>query len=332
MNLETQSFLSRMNKKIVTVTLNPAIDKSSTVNSVAPEIKLRCEAPRYDPGGGGLNVSRVIQSLGGSSMAVYASGGLYGRQLQNLLDEEGLSHRPFPIAEPTRENLTIYEEKTGLQYRFGFPGAEMKKKEWQGLLESILALDPVPDFLVASGSLPPGVPEDFYASLADRMNAKGCQTILDTSGNPLREALSSATYIMKPNPRELGHLVGRRLDDLAAIKIAAKEVVAKTRLEALVVSLGADGVFLVEAQSIIHIPSPPVEVRSKVGAGDSLVGALVLALAKGMPLVEAVRYGVAAGTAAVMTPGTELCRKHDVERLFLQITQNKDGETHEKFQ
>ncbi len=307
-------------KKIVTLTLGPAIDKSATVEKVEPEEKLRCESPRHDPGGGGLNVSRVIKRLGGSSLSIYAAGGLYGRQLQNLLEKEGLDHHPFEIQEQTRENLTIFETASSRQFRFGFPGARLEEAEWLGLLEEILSLNPFPGFLVASGSLPPGVPENFYADLAEKVFEKGCKLILDTSGPPLLKALSAPVFLMKPNPRELGQLAEKELKNLTAIKAAAQEVLKKNKVEVLVVSLGAEGALLVTTSSLVHIPSPRVEVQSKVGAGDSMVGALVLGLAKGMELQEAIRYGVAAGSATVMTPGTALCRREDVERLYLEMS------------
>jgi 6-phosphofructokinase 2 len=160
-------------KTIVTMTLNPAIDKSSSVDHVVAERKLYCKPPRFEPGGGGVNVSRAIKKLGGKSLLLYPAGGLTGKRLQELLDDEGLDHRPFPIEGVTRESLVVLEESTGQQYRFGMPGPELQEKEWEQFLRELATMEPSPDYVVASGSLPPGVPADFYAQIARIGKKKG---------------------------------------------------------------------------------------------------------------------------------------------------------------
>jgi len=303
-------------KTIVTMTLNPAIDKSSSVAHVTAERKLYCKPPRFEPGGGGVNVSRAIKKLGGESMLLYPAGGLTGERLQGLLDEEGLNHRPFPIEGLIRESLVVMEESTGRQYRFGMPGPEFQEQEWEQFLTALSAMDPAPDYLVASGSLPPGVPADFYARVARAGKKKGAKTIIDASGEALEEALKEGVYLIKPNVREFRELVGEDIKEESQIKVEAQKMVKSGRCEVLVISLGAAGALMVSEEISEHILPPTVPIVSKVGAGDSMVAGIVLSLARGKPLRESVLFGAAAGTSAVMTPGTELCRREDAERLF----------------
>jgi 6-phosphofructokinase 2 len=303
-------------KNIVTISINPAIDKSSSVAHVVAERKLYCKQPRFEPGGGGVNVARAIRKLGGESVLLYAAGGLTGERLQELLNEEDLVHRPFPIKGTTRESLVISEESTGQQYRFGMPGPEFQKKEWEQFLRELLVIEPTPDYLVASGSLPPGVPSDFFAQVARVGKSKGAKTIIDTSGEALEKALQEGVYLIKPNVREFRELVGEDIIEKSQIKAESQKMIRSNRCEILVISLGADGVLMVTDEIAEHILPPIVPVVSKIGAGDSMVAGIVLSLARGKPHRESVIFGVAAGAAAVMTPGTELCKREDAERLF----------------
>lgn len=303
-------------KTIVTMTLNPAIDKSSSVAHVTAERKLYCKPPRFEPGGGGVNVSRAIKKLGGESLLLYPVGGLTGKMLQKLLDREGLSHRPFPIEGLIRESLVVLEESTGRQYRFGMPGPEFQEQEWKQFLAALSIMDPAPEFLVASGSLPPGVPADFYARVARVGKEKGAKVIIDVSGEAMKKALDEGVYLIKPNVREFRELVGKEIKEEARIKAEARKMIESGRCELLVISLGAAGALMVSKEVVERIPPPTVPIVSKVGAGDSMVAGIVLSLARGRSPRESVLFGVAAGAAAVMTPGTELCRRDDAERLF----------------
>jgi 6-phosphofructokinase 2 len=303
-------------KTIVTMTMNPAIDKSSGVAHVVAERKLYCKPPRFEPGGGGVNVARAMKKLGGESSLLYPAGGLTGERLQELLDQEGLDHRPFPIEGLIRESLVILEESTGLQYRFGMPGPEFQEEEWERCLDELSALCPTANYLVASGSLPPGVPTDFYARVARVGKERGTKVIIDVSGEAMKEALKEGVYLIKPNIREFRELVGKEIKEESQIKAAARKMVKSGRCEVLVISLGAAGALMVSREISEHILPPTVPIVSKVGAGDSMVAGMVLSLARGRTLRESALFGVAAGAAAVMTPGTELCRREDVERLF----------------
>ncbi len=303
-------------KNIVTLTMNPAIDKSSSVAHVVPERKLYCKPPRFEPGGGGVNVCRAIKKLGGDSELLYPAGGLTGQRLQGLLDKEDLFHRPLPISGAVRESLVVLEEETGLQYRFGMPGPHLQKDEWRQFLEEIETIEPSPDYLVASGSLPPGVPVDFYAQLARAGKKCGAKTIVDVAGEALEEALKEGVFLIKPNVREFRELVGEHVTEEAQIKEQAQNLIKEGRCEVVVISLGAAGALVAAESFTEHILPPTVPIISKVGAGDSMVAGIVLSLARGKTLREAVVFGIASGTAAVMTPGTELCRREDAERLF----------------
>ncbi len=304
--------------KVVTLTMNPSIDKSSSVATVAPEVKLRCESPSFHAGGGGINVSRAIAKLGGESTALYTAGGFTGDFLTQLLSaEEGIDEHAIPISGTTRESLTIFEESSTLQYRFGMPGPELSESEWQGAIDQTLALEG--DYLVASGSLPPAVPIDFYAQLAEQAKAKQLRVVVDTSGNALQAIVGSEAYLLKPNFDELQKLVGTTLQGEDAVRDIARELIQQGIAEVVVVSMGAGGAAMVTADEFAHFRAPLVPIQSKVGAGDSMVGGIVLSLARGQSLVDSVKYGVASGTAAVMTPGTELCRLRDVEKLVPQV-------------
>ena len=309
---------------IATLTLNPAIDKSARVERVVADEKLRCEAPRREPGGGGINVARAVHRLGGAARALYTAGGYTGALLRSLLDDEGLSHTPLEVDDMTRENVVVYETSTDRQFRFGMPGATLTEGEWTQCLKTLRALDPAPEYLVASGSLPPGVPSDAYAAVAEAARALGARPILDTSGDALREAVASGWFLLKPNLRELEQLAGTALDTEPARIDAARAFIDRGWCEVVVLSMGASGALLITDDAAEHVRSPTVPINSRVGAGDSMVGGLALALARGRSLPAAVRFGVAAGAAAVMTPGTELCRRADTDALFERMGPTDD--------
>ena len=304
-------------QKVVTLTMNPALDVGTGIHSVAPEIKLRCHAPRFHPGGGGINVSRAIRVLGGESSAVYAAGGHNGAMLSQLLDEEGIDHHAVPIAGITRENLVVYEESTSLQYRFTMPGPELTADEWIACLEALFNLNPA--YIVASGSLPSGVPLEFYGEITRYAREYGIRVIVDTAGDALNRTVGKGVYLLKPNLRELELFAGEKIQGEAHIRKASRRLIAEGLAEVLVVSMGAAGAALVTSADYFHFHAPVVPIASKVGAGDSMVGGIVMGLAQGRSLADAVRLGVAAGSAAVMTRGTQLCRQEDTFRLYESI-------------
>jgi len=299
---------------ILTITLSPAIDKSTTVKALIPEKKLHCREPKFEPGGGGINVARAVKKLGGNSKAFYLAGGPSGFLLEDLLKREDVSQQRFDTKSLARENLIVVDESTSLQYRFGMPGPEILEQEWQAVLDAVKAEHDL-SFIVASGSVPPGVPLKFFSSLAKIAEDKGVPLIVDSSGDALKAAADESVFLLKPNLRELSELVG--VEELlpGEIEAAARKLLSREKCKAVVVSLGAGGALLVTPEKALRMTAPIVKQRSTVGAGDSMVAGIVLSLLHGKSIEEAVRYGIASGTAATLNNGTELCRKEDVERL-----------------
>ncbi len=279
------------------------------------ERKLRCDDPTFDPGGGGINVARVVVELGGRARASWTCGGPVGTRLRGLLDAAGLDHRAVPIEGDTRQHLIVSERSSGRQFRFGFPGPPLSESEVEACLEVVRSADPVPAYLVLSGSLPADAPEDLYARFV-RAAPRGCRVVLDTNGTALARGQAAGVYLIKPNVRELGQLAGVVVEEESQIRGVARRLIDEGTVEVVVTSLGAAGVMATTRTDHWHVRAPTVKARSAVGAGDSMVGGIVFALSRGWRLEEAIRYGVAAGSAAVLTPGTELCRRADVERLY----------------
>ncbi len=302
-------------EKIVTLTLNPAIDKSTTVQAIVPDKKLRCSTPKFEPGGGGVNVSRAIKKLDGNSTVIYLAGGYSGKFYEDLLNQEGINSCVITTKGHTRENLIVVDESANLQYRFGMPGPEINEDEWQNVIK-ILEKAAGVEYIVASGSLPTGVPVDFFARLAACAKKINAKLILDTSGEPLRNAVDDGVFMIKPNLGELSFLHGvEELHEADAIN-AAKDIIGKGGCEAMVISKGASGALLITKDEVVSSPAPTVKKRSTVGAGDSMVAGMVLTLSYGWAWRDVLQYGIATGTATTMNPGTELCKKEDVERLY----------------
>lgn len=303
---------------IATLTLNPSVDENASVAQVVAERKLRLSDAVEEPGGGGLNVARAARELGEEVLAIWTRGGHSGALLEELLASHGLPSRAVPVRGTTRTNLIVLEESSGLQYRFGSPGPALAEEEVEAVLEAVTSLEPPPRFLVASGSVPRGVAPGFHARLAAALPA-ATRLVVDTSGEPLRRSLEAGVFLVKPNLRELSSLAGRPLESDADIERAAAELASSGGAAIVLASLGAGGAVLAWSGGCERIHAPTVPIRSKVGAGDSTVAGMVVALARGLSVREAARFGVAAGSAAVMTPGTELCRRADVERLYPQV-------------
>jgi 6-phosphofructokinase 2 len=300
---------------IITITFSPCIDKSTSVASLMPEKKLKCAAPKSEPGGGGINVARVIKKLGGNATAIYPAGGYTGKFFDRLLADENIPAITIESQNETRENIIILDESTNQQYRFGMPGTELKENEWTRIIKAAEEMKDV-EFIVASGSLPPGVPLDIYARLAVIAKKKNAKFVADTSGEALKYAADEGVYLLKPNLAELASLAGKNYLKPDDIVYAAKQIIEKGDCEVVVVSMGADGALLVTKDIIKTFTPPSVERKSTVGAGDSMVAGIVFSLSNKKSLEESVRYGVACGTAATMNPGTELCRPEDAEKIY----------------
>lgn len=302
---------------ILTLTVNPTVDIGTGTRRVVSTHKMRCDPPRRDPGGGGVNAARVISDLGGEACAAFTVGGAIGQALESFLVETGIACRPLPIAEETRISFTVAETDTGEEYRFVMPGPHLAESEWQSCLDAVAGHDdPTPRVVLASGSLPPGVPDDFYAQVAATARARGIFCAIDASGKPLAAALEGGVSLVKPNLRELSEYLGRDLTEPGDQEAAVSRLIEKGAAEVIALTLGADGALLATRDGVLRVASPEVEPRSAVGAGDSFLGAMCLRIAEDWPIEDAFRYGVAAGAAALLTSGTELCRHGDVERLY----------------
>lgn len=305
--------------KIVTLTLNPALDKSTTADRLVPEQKLRCTTPQLDAGGGGINVSKAVRKLGGQSVAVFPAGGTNGAVLRKILKNAEIEMRVLDVPGETRENFSVTETTSNVQYRFTMPGLELSEKQANALLEMVGLLRP--EYLVASGSLPPGLPETYYEQVAAFAKKIEARFILDTSGAALQAAADEGLYLLKPNLAELSALVGVEKLEMDRVDDAALDIIRQGKCEVVVVSLGPQGALLVTRDGFEHIPSPPVKKLSTVGAGDSMVGGMVWALSEGKSLREMAQTGVACGSAATMNPGTQLFELADVEQLLVWIRQ-----------
>lgn len=306
--------------KIVTVTMNPTLDISGTVGHVTPDRKLRCSPPRYEPGGGGINVARAVRRLGGDPLAIFFSGHLFGSLVERLLEEqEEVATHFVRTGSMGRVSLAMREDDSGRQFRFAFPGPRVNEEDWKRALRVIEDRIDEGAYVVLSGSLPPGVPSDFYGRVAEIAARKSARTILDTSGDALRHRGPVSFYLVKPNMNELSQLTNSTIRGEQDQEDAARELITSGVCEAVLLSLGAAGALFVTEDRAVRLRAPSVPVQSKVGAGDSMVGGVVYALARGWRLADAVQFGICAGAAAVMTPGTELLHKKDTEELYEMI-------------
>lgn len=300
---------------LATLTMNPTIDIAYEVEKLEPIRKLRALEERHDPGGGGINVARVFSRLGGDARCYYLAGGGTGAALDAMLDFHKIEWEKVPIAGETRVSTTVKERSTGYEYRFVALGPEVSRAEWQACLERMAEAQC--DYIVACGSLPRGVPDDFYARLGNIARKAGIRFVLDSSGAALKGGVSDGDiFLLKPNKLELADLAGRQLPDEAAVAEAAMEIVEKGTAQYVAVTMDEDGGLLASAEGTLRLPALDVPAVSTVGAGDSFVAGMVHAMATGKGARDAFRFAMAAGAAAVMTPGTDLAYAEDIVRLY----------------
>lgn len=309
-----------MHIPIVTVTLNPALDLSAPVLRVVPGPKLRTGPVIAEPGGGGINVARVVAALGGRALALACLGGSTGDRLAALLaDVPGLTLAALPSPGETRESLTVDEGDSGAQFRFVLPGPDYPPDATAPLLDAIAARVPGGALVVLSGSQPPGLPDDLPRLLAQALPA-GARLIVDTSGPPLAGLIARPDPALRPavlrlDAAEAEAHAGTPLPDAADSAALAARWVAQGVAETVILARGAEGSVMVGPGGAWLCVPPRVTEVSKVGAGDSFVAGLTLGLARGDSADQALTLAVAAAAAAVTTPGTQLCRAADVAAL-----------------
>ncbi|HGF6044260.1 MULTISPECIES: 6-phosphofructokinase II [Enterobacter] len=300
---------------IYTLTLSPSLDSATMTPQIYPEGKLRCSAPVFEPGGGGINVARAVTHLGGKATAIFPAGGATGEHLVALLADEQVAVDTVDAKDWTRQNLHVHVESSGEQYRFVMPGAKLSDDEFRQLKEKVLTIESG-SLLVISGSLPPGVKTEKLTGLVQAVLQRGIRCIVDSSGDALKAALEPGQLeLVKPNQKELSALVNRELNQPDDVRTAAEELVRTGKAHRVVVSLGPQGALAVDKTGCVQVVPPPMKSQSTVGAGDSMVGAMVLKLAQGASLLEMARYGVAAGSAATINQGTRLCSLADTQKI-----------------
>lgn len=307
--------------KILTVTLNPALDIATSVDHVVPGVKLRCAQPQFDPGGGGINVARAIHLLGGEAQAFVALGGDTGQSLRQLLEDAGLDLIVHKAPGDTRQSIAVTDLSLNDQYRFMLPGPHWQMSDIDRVCAAIVEHAPRGGYVVLSGSGPSGSRADLYAHICRELADSDTRVIVDTSGPALTLLAlgqQKPPYVLRMDQAEAEGLTRYALPRRQDTADFAQEMVERGAAEVVIIARGADGSVLATEKQRLFVAAASVTVCSRVGAGDSFVGGFTLALARGLPLDQALSHGSAAASAAVMTEGTELCRREDAERLLAE--------------
>jgi 6-phosphofructokinase 2 len=303
---------------IITLTVNPALDLYTSIDQLKANTKLRCEPIQMDPGGGGINVSRVIHRLGAETRAIYTRGGYTGNIFSELLNKEGISQDPIDIKNDLRQNFAVKETFSGNLFRFGVPGPILQESEYEAILNKISNIKDA-EFFVASGSLPAEAPEDFYVQVAKEVRKNNVKFVLDTSGKALSSILTEGAYLLKPSIEELESLTGEKATDEKKQRELLLDILKNYNVKIIILSLGADGALMAADNKVKHFPAPKVEPKSSIGAGDSMVAGIIFSLSQGMPLIKATLYGIACGSATIMTHATQLLKKEDADHLYKEL-------------
>ena len=303
---------------ILTLTLNPALDVLTSIDKVESTHKMRCDHAIEHPGGGGVNVARVLHRLGASCVAAYMAGGVTGERHHQWMLQEKVRCHLLPIAHETRESFSVHENSSGQDFRFVLPGPEVSEAEVQACFEYVAQHLPK-QFLVISGGIAPGVPIDFYARLTRLANQHGVPVVIDANGPALHAALQEGVFLFKPSLRELSQLVGEDLPDEKSWTSACRALIAQKKAQVIALSLGEQGAMVVSQDQSWRAEALKVDVQTTIGAGDSFVGGMVWALYKGHDLLHAFQYGMAASAAALLQKGTPLCQPSDVHRLLPSV-------------
>lgn len=306
-------------KNVLTITLNPAVDIATSVPKVVAGPKLYCRSARVDPGGGGVNVARAIQRLGGTACAFVVVAGSAGRRLCEMLTEEDVRTSPFEIDGETRQSFAVTDESTGEQFRFSLPGDALSSDTAIRLLSEISATAPDYAFVVLSGGIAPGLGDDFPERVHRAVTTEGTRLIVDTSKAPLSRLVTqpvSPLFLLRVDQFEAEQLAGIGLSNIEDHIGFAENLIEHGVAQNVISGRGAEGSLLVTRTRRLLCQPPKLDVISKIGAGDAFVGAFTLSLARGEGLEEALRWGVAAAGATMSSPGTGLFRQADAEALF----------------
>ena len=308
---------------IITLTLNPGLDRTLTVPRILLDEVLRATKTQLDWGGKGFNVSRALMALGMDSLAMGLAGGATGQMLERGLGDLGIATDLLQIAGETRTNIVVTDAGAKRHIKVNEPGPAVQQEELAALLDRVREQVRSRDLWVLSGSLPPGVPPTIYAQLIDIIHGGGAIAFLDTSGEPLRLGCAARPFLIKPNVAEAEEMVGKAIEsDTDALQAAAFFLEQGAELVAL--SLGAGGLLLSSGQKAIRAIPPQVQARNSVGAGDALLAGITWALERGLPLEEVARWGVAAGTAAAMGEGVGVGSYAEVQGLY-KVTSVQSG-------
>ena len=301
---------------IVTVTINPALDKSAKVDGLIPEQKLSCHSIHYQAGGGGINISRILTRLGTDSSCIFSSGGDNGKQLERLLIKENIRISPIQISNVTRENFSVVDTNTNQQYRFGMSGETLSETELETITDNIINSVDEGDVLALSGSLPPKTPSDYYVQLIKLLEKKKVKVVLDTSGPALKEAIKYPVCLVKPNQKELAILAGKDFLTNKEQEEFAMSLIQSNGIEYVAVSMGARGAFMASKEGVVYQQSPSIPVRSTIGAGDSMVAGLIYGIKNNFPPEKMLLYGVACGSATTMSEGTNLASIETIQHTL----------------
>jgi len=310
-----------MTNKIICITLSPCIDKSTVVDKFVPEKKLKCAYPVLEAGGGGINVSRALKNFRTDSLCIYVSGGYTGKVLNNLIYHEQIKALAIHSNLFTRENFIVFEQQTHLQFRFGMPVNKVSEAEWKPIIAQLKKGKS--DFIVLSGSISPDISPAFFKEVEKIVKSSNAKFIVDTAGKPLKAILKTGAFLIKPNQNEFSGLFGKRILNAKEIVKRAKEMVKQSKIENVLVSLGADGAVLINKDIAIQFLPPKLKIKSTVGAGDSMVAGIVFELNKGKTITEAVKFGVGCGSATSINSGMQLCSLAGAKKMSSKIKVKK---------
>ncbi len=300
---------------IYTLTLNPALDRTIYVEHLLERESIKVIREERYAGGKGIDVSRVIAQLGGESIAIAFLGGYVGKEMEGRLLNDGVAGHFVWTKSGTRTNVIAHCLETEKEIRFNFPGPKISPQELSEIVQLCRNLKPKPSFAVISGSVPQGVDPVIYENLILTFESQGARVVLDTYGEPLKKGLLATPFMIKPNRKELSELVGGNIETIDDAISASEKILEYT--EVIAISMGERGILGITRSDGVFLATPPkVDAVNTVGAGDSAVAAMVIALEKELPIKEVIRYGASAGTASTLTEGTATVKFADFERIL----------------